>query len=124
MARRNLPRAIRDAKPEDVLSFSAVRALGLDVGSKTIGLALSDETGMIASPLATLSRQGTKRDVVRVSEVVRQHQVTQVVVGIPYDERGGLGPRARRVMVLVDALREAGLPVDTIDETFTTHDAE
>jgi putative Holliday junction resolvase len=102
----------------------AVRALGLDVGSKTIGLALSDETGMIASPLATLSRRGTVKDVQQIAEVAKRHGATQLVVGIPFDERGGLGPRARRVMVLVDALKAAGLRVDTVDETFSTREAE
>jgi putative Holliday junction resolvase len=101
-----------------------MRALGLDVGQKTIGLALSDETGIIASPLVTLAREGTKKDVAAVAALVRDHGVERLVVGLPLEMDGGIGVGARRVMVLVDALRAAGLLVETWDERFSTVAAE
>lgn len=100
------------------------RVLGLDIGSKTIGLAISDETGQIASPLETLSRRGTVKDVAAIAEVARRFQVDRLVAGVPYDEEGQIGTSARRVMVLVEALRQAGLTVEAWDEAFTTIKAQ
>jgi putative Holliday junction resolvase len=101
-----------------------MRVLGLDVGAKTIGIALSDETGLLATPLDTLARQGTAPDAAAVATLAQEHQVEQVIVGMPYEMDGTLGPRARRVQVLIDALTAAGLRVDTWDERFSTVAAE
>src|SRR5579885_479499 len=97
-----------------------MRVLGLDVGSKTIGVALSDETGMLASPHETLARQGTARDVEQVMAIARRFGAEKAVVGLPLEMDGTVGLRARRVQVLIDALVAAGLPVDTWDERFST----
>lgn len=103
-----------------------MRALGLDVGSKTIGLALSDELGLAAHPLSVLTRAGTAADVAAVGAVCNQRAVEVLVVGMPYELSGAIGPRARRVQVLVDALRAAlpGLECHLQDERFTTAAAE
>src|SRR5437660_663736 len=61
-----------------------VRTLGLDVGSKTIGVAISDELGLCAHALATLPRRGTRADVVQVRALCDRWGCTQVVVGLPY----------------------------------------
>lgn len=97
------------------------RVVGLDVGSKTIGVAVSDELGLAAHPRRTLARQGTKKDVEAVARIVQEEEADRVVVGLPLTLEGTLGPRAKRVMVLVEALR-AGLtvPVETWDERFST----
>ena len=99
-----------------------MRALGLDVGSKTIGLALSDGLGLAAHPLMTLERAGTSRDVARLAELIAEHEVTDVVVGLPLELSGKVGHRARRVRVLSDALT-AALPTIVMhewDERFST----
>ena len=101
-----------------------MRVLGLDVGSKTIGVALSDETGLLATPLETLARKGTVADTAAVAELAREHGVERLIVGMPYEMDGSVGPRARRVQVLIDALAAAGLRVDTWDERFSTVFAE
>jgi putative Holliday junction resolvase len=101
-----------------------MRALGLDVGEKTIGLALSDETGMIASPLATLARKGTVADVAAIRALVGEHDVKVLVVGLPIEMNGEEGLRARRVRVLADALAASGLRVEMWDERFSTVAAE
>lgn len=97
------------------------RALGLDVGTKTIGVALSDALALAAHPLTTLARRGTAEDVARIGELVAAHEVADLVVGLPLALDGSIGPRARRVQVLVAALR-AGLPVPVHewDERFST----
>jgi len=102
-----------------------VRALGLDVGSKTIGVAVSDELGLCAHPVITLQRQGTARDVAAVLALAREREAETLVVGLPYDLEGKVGPRAERVLVFVAALRAAGAPpIETWDERYSTVAAE
>lgn len=98
-----------------------MRVLGLDVGSKTIGVALSDALGLAAHPLTVLARRGTDKDAEAVADLVAEHGVEAVVVGLPLSLEGEVGHRARRVRVLVDALR-AALPceVHEWDERFST----
>lgn len=97
-----------------------MRMLGLDVGSKTIGVALSDELHLCAHALTTLSRQGTKKDVLQIQNLCKRWNVTQVVVGLPYDCEGNEGHRAGRVRVLGEALAQAGLQILYQDESFST----
>ncbi|MCA9679426.1 MAG: Holliday junction resolvase RuvX [Kofleriaceae bacterium] len=104
-----------------------MRAMGLDVGSKTIGVAISDELGVAAHPRVTLPRQGTDPDVSALTAMIAEAEVTEVVVGIPYELSGREGPRAKRVRVLVDALRAAlpaGVTMHEQDERFTTAEAQ
>jgi putative Holliday junction resolvase len=104
-----------------------VKVIGLDVGMKTIGVAASDELGLMAHPRRTLGREGTRGDVAALLAVVKEEQAERVVVGLPLTLEGAVGPRAKRVMVLVDALREAlgeDVPVETWDERFSTAGAE
>lgn len=102
----------------------AVRVLGLDVGSRTIGVAVSDELGMAAHGVTTLQRRGTHKDVAQVLELVRRYQAERIVVGIPYELDGSEGQRASRVRVFYDALAAAGLSLDEWDERYSTVEAE
>ena len=100
-----------------------MRALGLDVGSKTIGVAVSDELGFAAHPRETLARKGTSADAAKVAEICAAEGVERVVVGLPLELSGREGPRAKRVNVFIDALRARlgeALPVETWDERFST----
>jgi len=99
-----------------------MRALGLDVGTKTIGVAMSDALGIAAHPLVTLTRAGTEKDVAAIAALVREHQVEAIVVGLPLELSGNVGPRAKRVRVLVESLRRGlpGLEVVEWDERFST----
>jgi putative Holliday junction resolvase len=108
----------------DGLGCRAVRVLGLDVGSRTIGVAVSDELGMAAHGVTTLQRRGTHKDVAQVLELVRRYQADRIVVGMPYELDGSEGQRARRVRVFYDALAGAGLTVEEWDERYSTVEAE
>ena len=101
-----------------------VRVLGLDVGSKTIGVAVTDELGVAAHALKTLKRHGTVKDVITVRALVAELSAERVVVGLPYDPDGTEGNRAKRVRVFIDALKATGLIVEDIDESFSTVEAE
>jgi putative Holliday junction resolvase len=100
---------------------ATMRHLGLDVGDRRIGVALSDETATLASGLETLPRVGPRKDVRAVAELVRRHGVGEVVVGLPRRLDGGLGPQAQKVLDFADALRVAlAVPVVPWDERMTT----
>lgn len=105
------------------MSSTTGRALGLDVGSKTIGVALIDGLGLAAHPLVVLQRQGTAKDVQRIAELAAEHEVTDVVVGLPLELSGAAGQRAKRVRVLVRALEVhwgGAMAVHEWDERFST----
>lgn len=98
-----------------------MRHLGLDVGDKLIGVALSDETATLASGLETIRRVGPRKDVKAIAELVREHDVAEVVVGLPRKLDGSLGPQAQKVIAFMESLRAAvKVPVVPWDERFTS----
>ncbi len=101
-----------------------MRALGLDVGAKTIGVAVSDELGLAAHPVATLERRGTAKDVARVRELLEQYHAQCAVVGLPLEGDGTEGHRAARVRVFMRALAATGVRIEEVDERFSTVEAE
>lgn len=102
-----------------------MRVLGLDVGDRRIGVALSDETGLIASPLPTIERVGPRKDLKAVAALARQHGARAIVVGLPRRLDGGIGPQAEKVQEFAEALRPvAQVPVSYWDERMTTAMAE
>jgi putative Holliday junction resolvase len=86
---------------------------------------MSDPTGTIASPLLTIHRVAEKTDMARIAELVLEHSVERVVVGLPRTLRGELGPQARKVMRFADHLAKVvEVPVVYWDERHSTIDAE
>ncbi len=101
------------------------RLLGLDVGDRRIGLALSDPLNITAQPLGVLERVGLKKDLDALAAMCVEHGVGELVVGLPTDRYGELGPQAENVLGFVKKLAErTDLPVRTWDERFTTVAAE
>lgn len=93
------------------------------MGTKTIGVALSDALGLAAHPLEVLPRKGTQLDVEAIDKLVIEHEVEVLVVGLPLELSGNVGHRARRVQILIDALaKHLGdrIPVHAWDERFST----
>lgn len=104
-----------------------MRALGLDVGTKTIGVAMTDEANIAAHPLTVLGRAGNHVDAAAVLDLVVKHSVTDVVVGLPLELSGKVGLRARRVRELVKVLETVCVETATVheqDERFSTAEAE
>ena len=98
------------------------RSLGIDFGEKRIGLALSDPTGTVASPLSTIHRRRGKRVPLRaVEEVAREHGVEAVVVGLPLDLEGNENEWCAEVRAAGDELaRRLDVPVSYVDERMTS----
>lgn len=102
-----------------------ISALGLDVGSKRIGVAGCDGTGLIATGLTTIERTSFDRDVQQLKELVEQRQAQLLVVGMPYSLDGTLGFQAKKVKKLAERLAKAlQLPVEYVDERLTSLEAE
>ena len=98
-----------------------MRILGLDVGDVRIGMALSDETATLATGLATFERIGPRKDVKAVAALAREHEVGEVVVGLPKTLAGAIGPQAEKVLAFTEDLkRSVSVPVVSWDERFTT----
>lgn len=103
------------------------RVLGLDVGDRTIGIALSDERGLVALPVRTLRRQpeGYRKDVASIRDVVDANDVSLVVVGLPLSMNGTMGPQAEKAADFAEKVRAAvSVPVELCDERFTTSQAD
>ena len=103
-----------------------MRVVGIDLGSRRIGVAVSDSGGILASPHGTIERSGSEAaDHRRIAEVVAHAGAGLVVVGLPLSLSGGAGPAARAVLAEVERLGAVvGVPVETIDERFSTVSAE
>jgi putative holliday junction resolvase len=103
-----------------------VRAVGIDLGSRRIGVALSDSAGTLALPYEVVQRSGDRRrDHRRLADLVAEAEAEVLVVGIPYSLDGSVGPTARRYLAETEELRATiGVPVETYDERLTTVTAE
>jgi putative Holliday junction resolvase len=98
-----------------------MRTLGLDVGTKTIGVAVSDGLGLTAQTVTTIRRTSLKADLAALTELVREYEAERFVVGLPLNMNGTEGPRAEATRKFVDTLTQAlGLPVELWDERMST----
>jgi len=101
------------------------RILAVDTGDVRHGIALSDPSGTIARPLEILLHSSRQRDAEKIIELAQHHDVQSVVVGIPYDDDGKIGPQARKALRMVDTLREIStITVTTWDESGSTQAAK
>ena len=103
-------------------------ALGIDLGERRIGVALAEDGALSARPLTTIPRgRAITADIVALRALIDRHGVAEVVVGLPLEARGDVGPQANHTLAWVDQLR-AGLDRDVVitmrDERLTSHVAE
>jgi putative Holliday junction resolvase len=102
-----------------------MRILGLDVGDRRIGLALSDELGLTAQGFSQLERRNPQADMAAILEVIASHDVYQIVVGMPRNMNGTYGTQAEKTERFIQALQEVcRLPCVPWDERLTTLQAE
>lgn len=113
------------AEGADLESGSHPRYLGLDVGNRRIGVAVSDELGLTAQPVLTLERRrNTREDLRSLARLCRRFGVAGIVVGNPVHLSGETSPQAAKTQAFADALGElTGLPIHLWDERLTTHEA-
>ncbi len=101
------------------------RILAIDVGTKTLGLALSDESGTVGMPLSTIRRAGRRRDLARLAELVDEREVQEIVVGLPLELDGTPGTMSAEADTLcADIEARLSVTVHRWDERLTTAEAE
>jgi putative Holliday junction resolvase len=108
--------------PADEAPAAGGRILGIDYGTKRVGVALSDPLGIIAGGAGTFTNDGSL--LARLADMIREQDVVRVVVGMPYAPDGGKGAKAAEVETFIDELRRhVRVAIDTWDESFTSVDA-
>ena len=101
-----------------------MRILAVDHGEKRIGLALSDPTGTIASPLTVIEHISRLLDAAQVAELATQHEAGLIIIGRSFDEEGNPNLAGRRAAKFAEALKEqTQIPIELVDESFSTQDA-
>ena len=101
------------------------RWLALDVGHVRIGVALSDTLGMTAQPLTVLKSEGTQKDIITIGGLVNEHEVSQVVVGLPINMDGTESNQTKKIREFTSKLsNRLNVPVFFIDERLTSRQAE
>lgn len=102
-----------------------MRILGVDLGRKRIGLAVTDEAGAIAFPAGMIDSRGRKKDVAALRAMIAEREIERAVVGLPLHLDGRRGPEAENAVAFAAALAQAaGIRVDTLDERWTSQEAE
>jgi len=106
-------------------NISGVRVLGLDYGSRRIGVAVSDPLGLTVQPLPPIPREGDRKDIVVLARLASEMGVTSVVLGLPLLLNGDEGPAAIRARAFGERLQaETSLPVTMWDERLTSVQSE
>ena len=101
------------------------RIMGLDIGDKTIGVAVSDLMGLTAQGVTTIKRVGKKKDIEAIKQIIAEKQVNKIVSGLPKNMNGTVGPQGEKVLKFCDLIKEeTGLEIDFWDERLTTVAAE
>ena len=112
------------ASGKDEAANAISRLMGLDVGDRRIGVAVSDALGLTAQPVLTLVRTNRRQDVKSLRRLLRKHDCAEIVVGNPLYMSGDQSPQAAKAQSFAEILREeTGLPVHLWDERLTTTEA-
>jgi putative Holliday junction resolvase len=98
-----------------------MRIMGLDIGTRTIGIAISDELGITAQGLKTLRRKSMEEDFKEIAAIIRQFEIEEIIVGLPKNMDGTLGRQAEKVLKWMEVLKhKIKIPVATWDERLST----
>jgi len=98
-----------------------MKIIGLDVGSKTIGVAVSDDMGWTAQGVSTIIRKSKDSDLEELKKLVTEYNASEIVVGLPKNMDGNIGIQAEKVLALVEKIKERlNIPVATWDERLST----
>ena len=101
------------------------RIMGLDVGDKTIGVAVSDLMGLTAQGVKTIKRVGKKKDIEAFKQIIKERQLNKIVSGLPKNMNGTLGPQGEKVIKFCELLEEeTGIKIEYWDERLSTVAAE
>lgn len=113
-----------NTEPESPVIERRARVLGLDVGSKTIGMAVSDPLGITAQGLQTMRRQNKRLDYAQLEKVIRDYEITEIVIGYPLRMSGAEGTQSEKMQIFAEEVKKKfRLPVHLWDERLTSAQA-
>jgi len=102
-----------------------MRILALDVGTKTIGVAVSDELGIAAHGVTTVKRMDVKRDLEALRKIIDEYNPSEILIGVPYNIDGTVSKRGEAILKFAEEIKKTfSVPVKLWDESFTTVEAE
>ena len=101
-----------------------MRCLGIDYGRRRIGLALSDPTLLIATPLVIIENRGIKKTVLQIMDIIQKNDVKQIVVGLPLHANGDESEMSREARQFGEVFVALGFSVEYVDERYTSFEAE
>ncbi len=102
-----------------------MKTLGIDLGTKTIGVAISDDIGLTAHGIETITRTDLKHDLAKLQKLLDEYKIKKIIVGLPRNMNGSLGKSAQQVFEFIEKLKKAfAIPVDTWDERLSSVEAE
>ena len=95
--------------------------VGLDLGEKTIGIAVSDQSLIVATPLKTISRKGIKKDLIKLSEILKEYNLGGFIIGLPISLDGTENQQTSKVIKMGDEIKNYFVvPIDYFDERFSS----
>ena len=95
--------------------------VGLDLGEKTIGIAVSDQSLIVATPLNTILRKGIKKDLIKLFEILKEYNLGGFIIGLPISLDGTENQQTSKVIKIADEIKNYfGIPIDYFDERFST----
>ena len=95
--------------------------VGLDLGEKTIGIAVSDQSLIVATPLKTISRKGIKKDLIKLSEILKEYNIGGFVIGLPISLDGTENQQTSKVFKMGNEIKKYFVvPIDYFDERFSS----
>ena len=98
-----------------------MRILGLDIGDRTIGVAVSDPLGITAQGITTIRRKSIEKDLEELKKICEEYSVESIVAGLPKNMNGTLGPQSEKVISFCDLIKkDINLPINMWDERLTT----
>jgi len=102
-----------------------MRGMGLDVGDRRIGVAVSDALGMMARPLTVVERSGDTADCAAITSLAQQYDIQYIIVGLPRSLNGSIGPQAEKVQTFAEGLRRCiPIKIEFRDERLSTVSAK
>jgi putative Holliday junction resolvase len=96
------------------------RLLGLDFGTKRIGIAITDENQVIAQPLCIINREGNKKDIEKIKDILRKYEIQKVIVGVAENDKGEISAIGKKSMEFGKKIEKLGVEVVFLEESFTT----
>ena len=95
--------------------------VGLDLGEKTIGIAVSDKSLIVATPIQTISRKGIKKDLIKLSEILKEYNIGGFIIGLPISLDGTENQQTSKVIKMGDEIKNYFVvPIDYFDERFSS----